>query len=300
MTTRIQLLLFLAAALVGLNACESDIDQPIHSIPKLTIISHLSPGGWEPQRVYVYSSLSASDSTSFSTPDDVHVVIKDINSKEMVILPRRTLNNSVYFPVMEGFIVAGHRYSIEASAEGYETVTATTVIPQPANLLNLAIRNLESLPSDKNEFKQILRYKVTFDLDKSDESQRFYHVVFYNEYKGLPNNRYIVNPEPSDAQLFFNHYDYGILLDSEDLVSFKRLTFNFLDWTVHDLDLKTVYVELRSVSEDYYRYHSTLARQVLVRQDPFAEPVSIYNNVEGGYGNFSGFSSNVFSSSPEE
>lgn len=300
MTTRIHLLLFIAATLVGLNACETDIDQPFYSKPKLTIISHLSPGSWEPQRVYVYSSLSPDDSTSFSTPEDVSVVIKDLDSQEILILPRTTRNNSVYFPVLDNFIMAGHRYSIEASAAGYETVSATTLVPNAPSLSNLSIQNMESLPSDKNEFKQILRYEVSFDLDKNDEETRYYHVVFYNEYKGIPNIRFIVNPEPSDAQLYFNHYDYGVLIDKDDLKSVKRLTFNFLDWTVHDEDLKTVYVELRAVSEEYYRYHSTLARQLIIRQDPFAEPVNIFNNVEGGYGNFSGFTATIFSSNTEE
>ena len=59
---------------------------------------------------------------------------------------------------------------------------------------------------------------------------------------------------------------------------------------------KKVYVELRTITQEYYKYHSSLARQLIVRQDPFAEPVTIYNNIEGGYGNFSGFSPDVSSS----
>jgi hypothetical protein len=66
-----------------------------------------------------------------------------------------------------------------------------------------------------------------------------------------------------------------------------------VDWSIKNEDLKTVYVELRSIPRIIIKYSSTLAKQVLVRQDPFAEPIPIFNNIEGGYGNFSGFSPNV-------
>ena len=50
------------------------------------------------------------------------------------------------------------------------------------------------------------------------------------------------------------------------------------------------YVLLRSVSSDYYYYHSTITRQLSARESPFAEPVIIYNNVENGLGNFAAYS----------
>ena len=95
---------------------------------------------------------------------------------------------------------------------------------------------------------------------------------------------------------FLPHYDFGILIDREDLTKGEPLTFDFVDYIVSDNELKEVFVELRTITESYYKYHSSLARQLIVRQDPFAEPVTIFNNIEGGYGNFSGFSPEVTSS----
>jgi hypothetical protein len=104
-----------------------------------------------------------------------------------------------------------------------------------------------------------------------------------------------VDPELSDSQPFIHHFEYGVLIDRGDLVEGQPLTFNFVDWVVNDHNLTKVYVELRTISEEYYRYQSTLARQLIVRQDPFAEPVTIFNNIEGGYGNFSGFTQEITS-----
>jgi hypothetical protein len=86
------------------------------------------------------------------------------------------------------------------------------------------------------------------------------------------------------------------LVDKHQLAAGLPLQFNFVDWVIQDHDLKRVYVELRTITEEYYKYHSSLARQIIVRDDPFAEPVTIFNNIEGGYGNFSGFSPNISSS----
>jgi hypothetical protein len=133
------------------------------------------------------------------------------------------------------------------------------------------------------------------EIDHLDEN-RYYHLVFYNEYHGLPNQYFIVNPEPADDQPFLRHYDYGVLIDRHDLRSDGPLTFDFVDWVVENQGLKRVYAELRTISAEYYKYQSSLARQIIIRQDPFAEPISIYNNIQGGYGNFSGFNPYISSS----
>ncbi len=49
-------------------------------------------------------------------------------------------------------------------------------------------------------------------------------------------------------------------------------------------------VELRSVSKNYYHYQKSVTEQLLVSQNPLAEPVQIHNNVMNGVGNFSGYS----------
>jgi hypothetical protein len=55
-----------------------------------------------------------------------------------------------------------------------------------------------------------------------------------------------------------------------------------------------VRVVLRSVSEDYYNYMATKELQDETSGNPFAQPVSVYNNVSNGFGIFAGLSNSTF------
>lgn len=280
-------------------ACESELATPIHVRARLTILANLSPAGSGSQRVFVYTSLSASDSSTFVTPAGLRVEITDQSRAVTIRLDSVRSFGRVFFPIPEGFLVAGHDYNIIAVAPGFDPVQAITRIPEQSSIRDLAVQGLTISPSDKQEIQEILRYSLTFRINHAGDN-RYYHLIFYNEYEGRPGRYFIVNPEPTDEQIFLPHYDTGILLDRNNLRADAQLDFTFVDWIIENQRLKRVYVELRSISEEYFRYHSTLARQLIVRQDPFAEPISIFNNIQGGYGNFSGFNPYIGSSALPE
>jgi hypothetical protein len=277
------------------SGCETTLELPTNNLPKLTIISHLSSNGWEKQRVFVYASQSPLDSSQFVTPANLDVEVTELETDYSIRLEMTTEGNKSYFDFPEDFLKQGFSYSISAYAPGFESVHSTTSIPTPSTISNLNVHNVTLEPSIKNEFKSILRYKLGFTIDHF-ELNRYYHLVFYNRYEGIDTLLLIVDPELSDDQPFLHHYDFGILIDRNDLTPGEPLEFDFLDWVVADSELKEVYVELRTITESYYKYHSSLARQLIIRQDPFAEPITIFNNIEGGYGNFSGFSPDISSS----
>lgn len=276
------------------TGCETPLDWPANVVPRLTIISHLAPGSWEEQRVYVYASKSPLDSTQFYSPYKLRVEVTEVESSTIIELDSTREGNKAYFEFPEGFLKAGFSYSIKASAPGFEPVHAITNIPQPSTISGLSVKDVVIEPSDRNEFKKIVRYRLEFTINPVEDN-RYYHLVFYNKYDGS-NNLYVIDPELSDHQPYIPHYAYGVLIDWEDLDPGSPLSFNFTDWVVENNDLRRVYVELRTISEQYYKYHSSLARQLIIRQDPFAEPIPIFNNIDGGYGNFSGFSPYVSSS----
>jgi hypothetical protein len=277
------------------SSCETSLDLDTYKQPRLTIIAHVAPDGWERQRVFVYATQAPSDSRQFYTPSLLEVDVTEVETSTTIRLDSTREEGQVFFELPENFIKAGYTYTIAAFAPGFEGVHATTVIPQPSTIENLTIYDVNIQPSHKNEFKKIVRYKVNFDIHHTGDN-RYYHLVFYNEYTGIDNTLLIVDPELSDNQPHLPHYDFGILIDRQNLIVNQSLNFHFVDWVVDDNDLKRIYVELRSITAEYYKYHSTLARQRMVRQDPFAEPVTIFNNIQGGYGNFSGFSPTVSSS----
>jgi hypothetical protein len=48
-----------------------------------------------------------------------------------------------------------------------------------------------------------------------------------------------------------------------------------------------IFVEWRTLSEEFYRYHLSLSRQS--SNLPFSDPDAVFNNIDGGFGNFSGY-----------
>jgi hypothetical protein len=278
--------------LLAFTACETVVEFDLDRVPQLTIISQLTPDA--EQKVYVYATQSPSDSTTFYTPENLVVDVTEVESDSTIRLEASQENNKVFYTIPSGFLKEGHKYSIMAFAPGFEIVEAETWIPKPSTISNLVIKDVVIEQSDVHDYKKIIHYKLAFDIEHF-ESNRYYHLIFYNAYEGI-DQLFLLEPESSDKIPFIRHYEYGVLIDKNDLELGAPLEFEFKDWVVNNNNLVRVYVELRTITEGYYKYHSSLTRQLIIRQDPFAEPVTIFNNIEGGYGNFSGFSPNITSS----
>ena len=56
----------------------------------------------------------------------------------------------------------------------------------------------------------------------------------------------------------------------------------------------TAYLQVLYISETYYEYLKTARLHDETRENPFAEPLNVYGNVENGYGIFAGYSSRTF------
>ncbi|MBL7804656.1 MAG: DUF4249 domain-containing protein [Saprospiraceae bacterium] len=54
---------------------------------------------------------------------------------------------------------------------------------------------------------------------------------------------------------------------------------------------RRILIEWRTLSGEFYRYHLSLARQG--NNLPLSDPDAVYNNIVGGYGNFSGYSVDI-------
>ena len=52
----------------------------------------------------------------------------------------------------------------------------------------------------------------------------------------------------------------------------------------------TLHVLLRTTTEEYYNYNYTRDLQASVESNPFAQPVQVFDNIEGGLGIFAGYS----------
>ena len=64
--------------------------------------------------------------------------------------------------------------------------------------------------------------------------------------------------------------------------------------SLRSADSAVVDIRLQSISESYYKYLKTRQKHYETKEDPFAVPVIVYTNVEGGTGFLGGYSSDQY------
>jgi len=95
----------------------------------------------------------------------------------------------------------------------------------------------------------------------------------------IPNNDFSATMGPS----------YLVLSDHtfEGKRKVLKITMPGFDGEVH-------HVVLRTLSGDYARYRATTNQQQNIADDPFAQPVQVYNNIVNGVGIFGGVSASEY------
>lgn len=236
------------------------------------------------------------------------------------------------FYVMDYLPKAGKKYRIEVEHPDFPSITAITEIPVPSSLFNVTISDPKILRYDDfsnlNE-PSLVEYKATVDIQDSPK-RNFYHIAVIGEnFKATPNDEGELVNYSNLFEVFYSSNDIVFdevenpLFQNEDLFSFywNRHVFDDKLFNSQTYDVEIVFqisvgvsaasfsgdgertirgvfrrffVEVRSVSEEYYRYNKTISIKEAIAGDPFAEPVQIYSNIENGYGIFAGYNPELF------
>ena len=285
-----------------LLSCEKTIEITDPSFdPMLVIVSNIAPNytntpGDNRIRVEISESQEPANNKDFSYPDDVQVFLSKRNYQDREELTKS--NSANYFSSKKDFAVQNEEYSIQVVAQGYDTITAKTHIPEASNVQNYQILDFEKNASIKNDEKINISYTVEFQISHKEDNA-YYHIAFFNEYfdddpSTLDSDLWwVLTPEYKEEARYTPHFEYGILLKKEDFDEDHLFSFKINDFIFDHEKVEKHWIEVRSITEEYYLYHESLSRQKLVRQDPFAEPVIIFNNIMNGLGNFSGYNSDV-------
>src|SRR6188474_3076638 len=102
----------LVGLLLVFTSCESSLELPINDNPKLTIVSQLSSSNTSTAKVYVYSSLSASDSSSFHIPDNLEVEVTELETDYSIRLSLSKEASETFFVFPANFLKEGFSYTI--------------------------------------------------------------------------------------------------------------------------------------------------------------------------------------------
>lgn len=197
----------------------------------------------------------------------------------------------------QAFPVPGESYILIINAPGYKGIEAKTTIPQIVELESYRVLNLRMEESETTPDKMNLIYDL--ELNFAPHEHRYFHFSFVQtttinvgtvDNPNFQEQAYYINPEFPAEDGFYQHHETGVLIDEEMTGSSEMLNFSFVDYTLGDIEeLGDMYIEVKSVTPEYYTYYTSLARQLISREDPFAEPIPVFNNIRDGLGNFSGF-----------
>ena len=207
----------------------------------------------------------------------------------------------------------GDDFKIEASAPGRETITAETSIPseviiEEAKIIDTIFVHVSysAIDSMGNIFvidTLVPHYKIqiTF-IDPSGED--FYSLKI--NYKDAFSETYTCFS--TDDPVFTLDGDYGFGGEGDDMVTLcdevfftditfeetkKTMTLSLLEIpTEFFIDPKFV-LRLNHLSEAYYKYISTSSLQAGNQDNPFGEPVTVFSNINKGFGIFAGLNSSI-------
>ncbi len=205
----------------------------------------------------------------------------------------------------------GEEYRIRVSAPGFAPVTGVGHIPRQVAIIDGSFQ--ENVAVDVVGVLDEVR--VTFE-DPAGETNYYnlrVHQQGVDTTSGFIGSIWYGFTVISDLQDDFFGADINDFLGDRDLLESKEdgVTFNdaFFDGeqkevvmqvrggcsglTSPNLGCQTI-VELSTVTEAFYRYHRTLQLQSESTENPFAEPVRIFSNMDNGLGIFAGYNTAVW------
>lgn len=221
----------------------------------------------------------------------------------------------------------GYDYSIEVENAGYESVTASSGIPEmvPIELFDtMSISRDDGDPYSYSSYDDVLQFDLTLqdpegvenfylvsaEADRSwtdyrDTTVQYWDSGFYNNqwnyfladctYTVTDIYRYMDSPYIGTEDIVVEaNTSHGVLF-TDHLFDGESYSFKgeFYQDQLRSADSSVVDIRLHSISESYYKYLKSRQKHYSTKEDYLAVPVIVYSNVEGGAGFFGGYSSDV-------
>ena len=199
-------------------------------------------------------------------------------------------------------------YRIQVVANGFEPAMARSKVPNSTPINQVTISDILYDEPEVGSGNGI-SYLVAVNFADPGEEANFYHLNFTQEVwrrkqfkddsdQMQPEMRKVTFSSDQNNNRFIAFPNGGLLFsdegfDGEHFDNVFSMHFDLED----DQHLGKLHVELRSVSEEYYLFQTSLSRQGSNPGQPIDDGVSIYNNIENGRGIFAGY--NIFQTSVE-
>jgi len=209
--------------------------------------------------------------------------------------------------------IPGREYKIVVKAPGVPDATAYTTIPNVVSINN--VDTFRFMTTDFPDMPDVWRKSMKFSVEFTDpaDENNYYLFSMWKAPSWDNNHRNLIfdcdDPVVEEKIEFLSSHYYvktssswpslGVAFTDKIINGQKyQLDVTVLGieigapfdpgWQEADSHRKTVYLKLYSITEDCYRYIQTLNLYNKNYGNPLANPVTVYSNIDGGYGIFAG------------
>ena len=289
--------------LLYLGACETvvDVEPPPHE-PRLVAQSFFTQDSlWV---VRVTRSVAYPGTERPAYVDDATVEIWQ--GDRLVVRP--PLVRSGRYDATAPGAAADRRYTLHVAAPGLPSLEGTDALPAPPRIA----RFHETVEHRADSVWRFHHSRVELTIDDPPGEDNYYGLLVVevgevdDRTKGEtePYGPTLFTFESDDAALGEGMFDvfpsekrrYRSAVFADGLFDGSTYTLDF-DVRYNDAPAAAPYhtrraftIVLLSVSEDFYRHWKTAEEQADVNENPFAEPLRVHTNLDGGFGVFAGFS----------
>ena len=293
--------------LTSLCACEQVIepDLPEHP-PRLVLHAFFtSDGAWT---AHVARSFGILEPRSVHGRPVVADAAVELLAGDRVVGELEFNDAALAYVFGDSTLQAGETYSLRVAAPGFETSRATDTVPVPVPTSVLSYR---ALPSSRSDSGDSVEVSLKLEIEDPPGEENYYQVSLYRVFAGRGASRIEFSISTKDPSITADNNVGGSPVEEggfEGNAPYFRDTL--FDGRTHEIelsrdfdrrdDLSGIHLQVLYISEAYYQYLKTARLHDDTQDNPFAEPLNVYGNVENGYGIFAGYSSRTFELTPEE
>lgn len=285
MIRKLKICCFLLTLSLGWMGCESNIglDFPPHQ-KELAVFCFFTPA--EPWSVLVHQTFGLGEPVRPNPPFAVTNATVEILEDDVVVAQLEHVEGGLY-SLPDVYPEAGVSYSIRVSAPDFPTVSGSDVIPSSLPPPILSLRDsVKTNPETRDILSEL-------DLQISDpgDQTNYYSIEVFADYGAGTISESVTTENPTLLSTpFINLFGK----DNEYLIVFDDGSFNGEQFTA-TVDIRrhvanSYSANILHLSEAYYRFLLSLAQIESSSENPFAEPVRPFSNLQGGQGVFAGYS----------
>lgn len=289
------------------TACEEPLifDEVPFDNAKLVVVSNFTEGRSIIVKVSRSRLIGDPGPAEFLTDAQVDLFWNNEFLERLTLVEPPDPNQPPYYKTWENTPMTGLEYTLKVAAEGFKTVMARSTAPPSIKISRF---DLEQSEPEILEGGSSIRHhlKATIDFNDPLSSLNYYHLNitqqvnnFVLEGKDTVITKSLLQPvvfDPLENRQNFkaNSGELGGGLLFEDKPGNKALGISFtVDVNPAFQLLGKTYVELRTLSKDYYLFYTTVNNSDGGNPNPLSDPPILYENVENGHGIFAGYSNSL-------